>query len=251
MRADKRTLVTLSAGVLIPFGNHYSNAALLVCGCAQFKSTVNMINECRYRQRVAVHLVNRFENGLNHLHGLFSAAELAVSSSICCVSPCSRNVYLDKCGNACIDCLVVHVNDILTFLEVGLGCSVLHMLNSLFDRHNLCQSKESSLKDRIGTLAHADLFSKVDSVYSIELDVVLCDILLCFSVEVLIQIFCAPLAVDEEYAAGLNILHHLVAFEDIRRVMAGNKVSLIDIIGALDRLVTKTQVRDRYAACFL
>ena len=146
---------------------------------------------------------------------------------------------------------MVHVNDFLTLLEVRLCSSVLHMLYSLFDRHYLCKSEECSLEDSICTLAHADLLSKVDSVYCIELDIVLSDILLCFSIEVSIQLICAPLAVDEEYAARLNVLNHLIALEDIGRVMTCNKVSLIDIVRALDGLVAETQVRNSYAACFL
>ena len=43
---------------------------------------------------------------------------------------------------------------------------------------------------------------------------------------------------------GFTSLNHLVALGYIRRVVAGNKVSLVDVVGALDRLVAKAQVRD-------
>ena len=53
-----------------------------------------------------------------------------------------------------------------------------------------------------------------------------------------------PLAVDQEYAARLYVVDHLVALDDIGRVVAGHKVGLVDVIRALDRLVAKAQVRD-------
>ena len=57
------------------------------------------------------------------------------------------------------------------------------------------------------------------------------------------------MAVQQEAAARLDILNHVV-FVDIGRLMAGYEVSLADIIGGLDRLVAKTQVRNRQAAGF-
>ena len=58
----------------------------------------------------------------------------------------------------------------------------------------------------------------------------------------------SPLAVDEEYAARLYIAHDGEVLCDVRRVVAGNKVCLIDIVWALNRLVTKTQMRNGYTA---
>ena len=60
-----------------------------------------------------------------------------------------------------------------------------------------------------------------------------------------------PLAVNKEYAAGFNVVNHLVALCYIRRVVAGNKVSLVYVIGALDRLIAETQVRNGNTAGLL
>ena len=60
-----------------------------------------------------------------------------------------------------------------------------------------------------------------------------------------------PLAVNKEYTAGLNVINHLVALCYIRRVMAGNKVSLVYVIGALNRLIAETQVRNGNTAGLL
>ena len=63
-----------------------------------------------------------------------------------------------------VDCLVVHLNDSVTLLAVGLLGSCLHVINSLFDRHQVSQLEESGLQDRVGTFAHTDLDSLVDGV---------------------------------------------------------------------------------------
>ena len=54
----------------------------------------------------------------------------------------------------------------------------------------------------------------------------------------------APLAVDEEDAAGLHITGNGEALQDVGRNVAGNKVSLVDIVRALDGLVAKAQMAD-------
>ena len=61
----------------------------------------------------------------------------------------------------------------------------------------------------------------------------------------LIQLFVRPLAVDHKDSARFYVLHHLVAFYNIRWVVAGNEVRLIDIVWALDRVVTETKMGDR------
>ena len=60
-----------------------------------------------------------------------------------------------------------------------------------------------------------------------------------------------PLAVNKEYTAGLNVVNHLVALCYIRRVVAGNKVSLVYVIGALNRLIAEAQVRNGNTAGLL
>ena len=60
-----------------------------------------------------------------------------------------------------------------------------------------------------------------------------------------------PLAVNKEYTAGLNVVNHLVALCYIRRVVAGNKVGLVYVIGALYRLIAETQVRNGNTAGLL
>ena len=67
----------------------------------------------------------------------------------------------------------------------------------------------------------------------------------------LIELLGSPLAVDKEYAARLYVVYHLVSLDYIGRVMAGNEVSLVDVVGALNRLVAKAQVGNGDTACLL
>src|SRR5699024_2528204 len=47
------------------------------------------------------------------------------------------------------------------------------------------------------------------------------------------------------------VLNHLVAFYNVRWVVTCNEVSLVDVVRALDRVVTKTQVGNCDTACLL
>ena len=67
----------------------------------------------------------------------------------------------------------------------------------------------------------------------------------------MVKLIHVPLAVNKEYAAGLNVVNHLVALCYIRRIVAGNKVGLVYVIGALNRLIAETQVRNGNTAGLL
>ena len=73
MRTYECTLVALCTGLCSPLGNESGNAALFVSGSAKLKGAVCVIDESGNGQRIAVHLVNGIEDGLDHLNGLFAA----------------------------------------------------------------------------------------------------------------------------------------------------------------------------------
>jgi hypothetical protein len=89
------------------------------------------------------------------------------------------------------------------------------VLYGLFYRHDVCKREEGSLKDCVRALAHADLDGEVDGVNRVKLYVVLCDVLLCLCVEFLGEFSLIPLAVDEEYSAGLYIVNDAVSLLDV------------------------------------
>ena len=91
----------------------------------------------------------------------------------------------------------------------------------------LASLKNADLKNSVYSVCPDRSPYRSYAVDRIELDVVLSDISLYLTWEVLIQLFMLPLAVQKECSAWLDILYHVV-LSDIRLVMASNKVSLID-----------------------
>ena len=251
MRADKCAVVALDALFCVPFRNGNSDAALLVSGGAEREGAVCVINELGYGQGIAVHTVNRIENVVDHLDGLGKAGVLADSCLVFCGLPALGNFNLRVGCCAGVDCVVVHVNDILALLEVGVESGILHVADRLCLRQNLCEGEESRLENGVGALAHADLLGKVNSIDHVKLDIVVGNVALGSSIEMMLEFLEAPLAVDEEDAAGLYITGNGEALHDVGRNMAGNKVSLVDVVRALDGLVAKAQMADGDAAGLL
>ncbi len=251
MGADIGALVALDALHLIPGGNADGDAALLVSGCAQLKLAVHMGQEGGDGQAVAVHLAHGPQDILHLLDKRGRALGPSGFGGLCCVLPVGGDVKLLVGGGAHVDGLVVHIHHVLTLLQVGVGGGVLHIAHGFVSGQNLCQREEGGLKNGVGALAHADFGGQVNGVNGIDLNVVLGDIALGSGVQLLGQLLIAPLAVDEEGAAGLHVPHDGEALGDIGGNMAGHKVGLVDIIGAADGLVAEAQVADGHAAGLL
>ncbi len=77
------------------------------------------------------------------------------------------------------------------------------------------------------------------------------DIALCIGVHNRLKLLKAPLGVYKENAALLELLGHLKALGNVRGVVAGDKVGLIDIVGALYGAVSEAEVRNRNASGLL
>ena len=251
VRADECTVVALNAAVGVPLGNEGGNAALLVGGSAELEGAVCVIDKSGNGQGVAVHLVNGIKDGLDHLNGLFAASVDLLIGLVLCGLPGLGNIDLYKCGSAGIDSLVVHIDNVLTLLEVGSGGLFLHIADGVFLRNDLCQREECRLQNGVGALAHTDLASEVDCVYHVKMDAVVCNVALGSSVKMMLKLCKIPLAVDEEHAAGLNVADDGEALGYVSRNMACNEVCLVDVVRALDLLVAEAQVADGDAAGLL
>ena len=118
VRADIGALVALDALGVIPTRNHNGNAALLVCRCAKFKLAVSMILKHGNRQRIAFHAGHGIHDFLNLFQKSRTTLKRDGVRRILSICPVSRNLNLLECGSAGIDCLVVHINDVLTLLQV-------------------------------------------------------------------------------------------------------------------------------------
>ena len=76
-----------------------------------------------------------------------------------------------------IDCLAVHVYDVLTFFLICLCDRILHVAFRFLDRNDVSQLEESSLQDGVrSACAQTDLFCHGHCVAGIELHIVLRDV---------------------------------------------------------------------------
>ena len=229
MRADIRALVTLSTSRTVPLGNHNGNAALFVSRSALLEGAVNVLGECGYGETVAVHIAYGLHDAVNHLDELRRTVLGNSFGGILCVSPRSRNINLNVSGSTCVDSRLVHLNYLNALLHKLLSF-FFHVADCFLSGKNLSKREECRLQNGVGTLTETYFSSYVDSVNGVELNVVLCDIALSLCGHLFVELISVPLAVDEENAAGLDIVDHLVALLDIGGVMAGNEVGLVYIV---------------------
>ena len=73
-------------------------------------------------------------------------------------------------------------------MPLALLSCLLHEVDSVLDGHNVSQLEESGLQDGIGALAHTDLDCLIDGVDGVQLNVVVSNVLLGLSVQVLAQL---------------------------------------------------------------
>ena len=242
--ADISALVTLNALLDVPLRNNNSNAALLVSSSTKLKLAINVVLKCRNRKCVTLHTRDWSHDVANLLEQSLTALKGDCAWSILCSSPISRNLNLSKCSSTSVDCLVVHIDDVLALLQVRMSCSVLHVLKCVCLWENLCKSKECRLKNGVGALAHTNFLGKVNCINQINVDVVLSNVALCLCWQVVCKLLCIPLAVDQEGTARLDVADHLVALDDVCRNVACNKVCLGDIVRRTDLVITEAQVAD-------
>ena len=148
-------------------------------------------------------------------------------SFISCIFPAFRNFYFYDLFCTSIDCIVVHLNDLVTFSSVSSLSSCFHKVNSLFFRNDSCKFEECRLKNCIDTSAKSDLFTNLDTIDCVEFNSVVSDISFYLSRKMLLKSFHIPWAVQKECSSINKFLNHVV-FVNIRRVMTCNKVSLMD-----------------------
>ena len=251
MRTHIRALVTLDAVVHDPLGNIHSHAALLVSGSALGRSAVSILLKGGDRQILAVEGVHGEHHVVHVIHQLGTVAGSNLSLGIVhSVLPGSGDFHLHIAVGATIDSVVVHLDDGLALAAVGLGSGVLHVLDSILFGDDLSNGEESGLQHGVGTGAQAQLLADLEGIDGIEVDVVVGDEFLHLAGQTLVQLLGIPRAVQQEAAALLQILHHVVGLQ-VSRIGAGHEVSLGDVVGGLDGGVTKTQVRNGQTAGLL
>ena len=90
------------------------------------------------------------------------------------VRPLSRHVDLLDRIDACIHCLVVHLENGLALPAVGVVDGVLHIFHGVVYRNDIGQLEECGLHDHVDPVAKTELLADVRSIEDIKLNIVVC-----------------------------------------------------------------------------
>ena len=140
-----------------------------------------------------------------------------------------------------INSTVVHVHNVLALLAIGSNYCILQILNSSLQRNNISQLEESRLHYHVEAAAQAQLLCNLNSVYSIELDIVLGNITLHSSRQMLIQLLISPNGIQQESTILLQTCQQVI-FVNIGLLRTGNKVCIVNEIWRSNRSCTKSQM---------
>ena len=248
VRADKRALVALDAVGGVPLGDYDGRTALFIGGRAGGNRTVDHVaGEGAHRKVVAV---------LGRDHVGHVADEFGRQAVVVCVDEAARGV-LPRCGNLDLDVVaatvygrIVHLHDILALLAVGLVDGFLHIGHGLVVGDDARDLEEGALEDGVGASAQTDFAGDLRGVDQIEADVLVDDGLLHEVGDAGEGLFGVPQAVEQQGAALLDALEHIV-FVEVRRHVAGHEVGGRHEIRCVDGLVAEAKVRAGVAAGFL
>ena len=159
----------------------------------------------------------------------------------CCVFPAFWNLDFNHLFCTSVDCIVVHLNDCITLTSVCCFCSSLHKVDSLFFRNDVSQFEECRLKYSVDTLSKSDLFTDLDTIDYVELDVVVSNVALNLSWQMMFNTFHIPWAVQKECTTVNQLLYHVV-LTYIGWVVAGYEVCTVNQVCRFDCFLTETQV---------
>ena len=244
MRADKGALVTLDTGVHLPFRYVDSDAAFFVSSSAAREGAVCIISEGTYRQLVTLELVHRYEQLVNKF-----VAGCSFSSSVASLSPACRNFNSYDSIDALVDSSIVHVDNVLALLAIGMLNSILQVFNSICQRNNISQLEECRLHNHIDAAAQTNFLSNLYSINDVEFNIVLCNIAFELTRQLSVELFRLPVAVQQEGAAFFQTSGYII-FMNIGLIVYSHEISSINQIRCHNRGMTETQMGNGYAAGF-
>src|SRR5699024_1444665 len=202
---------------------------------------VYIVVKCRYRKCISFLSIYLGLDILNEINNVFSAVLVYLRRSksfVSCIFPALRNCYFNNLFCTCIDRIVVHLYDLVTFSSVSSFSSSLHQVNCLFFRNDGSKFEERRLENSIDTSAKSDLFTDLDTVDRVELDIVICNVSFNLSRKMFLKAFHIPRTVQKECSAVYKLLYHVVLVH-IGRVVACYKVCLMDQVCRFDRQFTE------------
>ena len=251
MGADIGAHVALDAVLGDPHGHIHRDSALFKGGGALGNGAVHAGHELGDGDGVPLHVVGGDEDVL---HVVLQVGPLGVDhrSALLPVAlgPLGGDVQLGQRGQAGVHRRLVHGHDVVALVAVGLDDGGLHVLHRVIDGDDVGQLEEGGLEDHVGAVAQADLPGQAGGVTGVDLHVVLGQVLLGPGGEDAAQVLDVEVAVDEQGAAGLDVLDDVV-FAQISRTVAGHEVRPGDVVGGADVILAEAQVGDGHAARLL
>ena len=239
VRTYERALVTLNTVFCVPFGNLNRNASLFELRRSGGNASVCI--ECGGRKFVAFESDDR----VNNLLEIFIVCEFRGSSAGSSVGPFCGNRDFFKFGSGFVDSGVVHLNDRVALLAVGLLNVLLHPVFRFGVRHDFgVDFEESRLHDSVGSSAEADGRGDLDCVDNVKFSVLFGKQTFHRSGEISAEVGnVVPFAVKKEFAAFFEVGDHIVS-RNVRGLRASDEVRRVDKVRRLNGGFAETKVRN-------
>ena len=246
MRANGRALVTLNTIFGVPRGYFNRYAAFFESGRAGRNVSVGVE---RGRGKF-VALKSKYR--MNNFPEIFIVRKFDGRSAGRGVCPFCGNGYFFEFGSGFVDSGVVHVDDRVAFLAVGLLDVLFHPVFRFGVRHDFgVDLEERGLHDSVGSSAETYRLSDLYSVDNVEFRVLLGKRNFHRRGKVGIEFFGgSPFAVKKELAVFFKVGNHIVS-RNVRGLRACDEVGGVDKVGRLNRSLTETKVRNGYTARLL
>ena len=193
--AYKCTLIALDTVLGIPFGDEGGHTAFFVAGGGVVPCSIGIGLEVADFEQVAVLCVDGTYDVAykcrSVVHGDFVVGELC---------PCgiyAQGVILATAVYGCI----VFVDNVLTFLAVGLDDEFLHLFDGEVYGYHFGDAEKCALEDGVGAVAQTDFLCDARCIYVVYSDIMLCEVALNLIGQVLGQLLAFPDCVEQECAA--------------------------------------------------
>ncbi|MPM40671.1 hypothetical protein SDC9_87317 [bioreactor metagenome] len=198
MGAHHGALIALDALVALPLGNIDGDAPFLESRRSQGELTIFAPHKGTYRKAVAllgVYGHADFPYKIRNLLGK-TAHKNRIGR---CFSPFGGYLDLFQGIHSGIHGLVVHLEDLVALLAVGVVNGVLHVFHGIFDGNDAGKLEECRLHDHVDPVAEPDLLADIGSVEDVEFYLSVCKVPFHPGRQVTVKILeSSPLGVQKE-----------------------------------------------------
>mmetsp|Transcript_43062 Transcript_43062/g.99074 ORF Transcript_43062/g.99074 Transcript_43062/m.99074 type:complete len:462 (+) Transcript_43062:3314-4699(+) len=263
MRTNETALVALCALVHIHLWNPHCDCTLLRLACAKGNSAPRL--EGTDRQIIAIKIIHRLEHLLDKfswgvqlvLHQLltccFGTAHLSkpllILLGIGCF-PSRGHSDLNEVGNAGINCIPIHLHNLVTLLPIHLLDGSLEQVDCFLIGHDSTELEEHALHDHVHSLAKTSFCCNLCGVDDVELGLCIREIPTHPSRQLLREFSLLPARVENADAAHLQAASHVV-LGDIPLLVDCKIVRLPHSVRRSDGLRSEAQVTDGHASTLL